>query len=100
LEVISAATDEATTAQLEKLKTGSLESDQQPKLQISLALPELPRTTTIPATTSRKGGRMASVLDVVLKPSKVATTNSIRVSEDKTEELGEVVVASASPVCA
>jgi hypothetical protein len=77
-----------------------LKGNQQPKLQISLALPELPRTTTIPAATPRKGTRMANVLDAVLKPSKVATPTPTRVSDDKVEELGEDVATSASPAYA
>jgi hypothetical protein len=40
---------------------------------------------------------MASVLDAVMKPSKVATPAPTRVFEDKIEELGEAVAASASP---
>ena len=42
---------------------------------------------------------MASVLDAVLNPSKVATPAPTRVSKDKVEELGEVVAASTSPAC-
>jgi hypothetical protein len=97
LEVIPYATAEATTAQLEKLKSESLKSDQQSKLQISPLLSELPRTATIPATTPRKGRRMVNVLDDVLKPLNVATPIPSRVSEDKVEELGEIVATSASP---
>jgi hypothetical protein len=100
VEVIPTATAEATTAQLEKSKSKSLKSDQQPKLQISPSLLELTKTITIPATTPRKGRRMTSVLDVVLKPSKMATPAFTRVSENKVEELGKVVAASASPACA
>ena len=40
---------------------------------------------------------MASVLDVVLKSSKVLTPASTKSSEDKIEELGEVVAPSTSP---
>jgi hypothetical protein len=43
---------------------------------------------------------MASVLDAVLKSSKVPTSASIKASEDKIEELGEAVVVSALPACA
>jgi hypothetical protein len=82
-EVIPSAIAEATTAQLEKLKSESLKSDQKLKLQFFPVLPELPRTTTIPAATLRKGRRMASVLDAVVKPSKVATPNPTKVSETK-----------------
>jgi hypothetical protein len=43
---------------------------------------------------------MASVLDAVRKASKMATLAPTRVSEDKVEELGEVVTSSAAPGCA
>jgi hypothetical protein len=43
---------------------------------------------------------MASVLDAVLKPSKVATPAPTRISEDKVEELGEAVATSAFPAYA
>jgi hypothetical protein len=83
LEVIASATAEATTAQLEKLKSESLKSDLQPKLQVSPVLPELPRTTNILVASPRRGRRMVSVLDAVLKSSKVATPPPTRVSEDR-----------------
>jgi hypothetical protein len=51
------------------------------------------------AATPRKGRRMASVLDAVLKSSKVPTPASTKASEDKIEELGEVAVAIACPTC-
>ena len=41
-----------------------------------------------------------SVLDAILKPLKVSTPASTKVSEDKIEELGEATAASASPTCA
>jgi hypothetical protein len=43
---------------------------------------------------------VANVLDVVMKSSKVLTPASTKSSENKIEELGEVVVASASPTYA
>ena len=43
---------------------------------------------------------MASVLDAVLKSSKVAAPAPTRFPEDKIEELGEAIAASASPACA
>jgi hypothetical protein len=58
----------------------------------------LTKTTTVPATTPRKGRRMVSVLAAVLKPLKVSTP-STKVSEDKIEELGEAAVVSAFPAC-
>jgi hypothetical protein len=42
---------------------------------------------------------MASVLDAVLRPSKMATSAPSRVSKDKIEELEEAVTASATPDC-
>ena len=51
------------------------------------------------AATPRKGRRTASVLDAVLKSSKVPTPASTKASEDKIEELGEVAVAIACPTC-
>lgn len=83
MEVIPSVIAGAITALPEKPKSESLKSEKQPKLQISPILPELPRTTNIPAVTPRKGRRMASVLDAVLKPSKVATAASTKASEDK-----------------
>jgi hypothetical protein len=51
------------------------------------------------AATPRKGRRMASVLDAILRPSKMATPAPTRISKDKVEELEEVVAASAAPDC-
>jgi hypothetical protein len=48
-------------------------------------MPRLSRTATAPTATPRKGRKMASVLDVVLKPSKMATPAPTRVSEDIVE---------------
>jgi hypothetical protein len=59
----------------------------------------LSKLAAAPAATPRKGRRMARVLDVVLKSSKVPTLASAKASEDKIEELGEVATASASPTC-
>ena len=53
-----------------------------------------------PVATPRKGRRMASVLDAVLKSSKVSTPTSTKVSEDKIEDLGEADATSASPAYA
>ena len=56
----------------------------------------LPNLTTAATMTPRKGRRMASVSDVVLKSSKVPTPVSTEASEDNIEKL-VVTVASASP---
>jgi hypothetical protein len=47
---------------------------------------------------SKEGRRMANVLDVVLKSSKVSTPISSKASVDNVEKL-VVVAASASPTC-
>jgi hypothetical protein len=60
----------------------------------------LSKIATVPAATPMKGRRMASVLDTVLKPSKVSTPAPIEIFGDKIEELGEAAAASASPACA
>jgi hypothetical protein len=57
----------------------------------------LSKVVTASAATPWIGRRMASFLDAVLKPSKVSTPASSKVSEDKIEELGEAAAASASP---
>jgi hypothetical protein len=100
LEIIPSGAAEAAIAQLEKSEPESSRTEQQPKLQSPPAMVGLSKTTTIPAATPRKGRRMASILDAVLKPSKVSTPASTKVFEDKNEELGEAAAASASPACA
>ena len=50
-------------------------------------MPGLSKTTTVPAVTPRKGRRMASVLDAVLKPSKITTPAPTNISEGKVDEL-------------
>jgi hypothetical protein len=97
LEIIPVGATEAATAQLEKSEPKSSRTKQQPKLQSLAAMAGLSKTSTVPVATPRKGRRIANVLDVVLKPSKVSTPASTKVSEDKIEELGEAATASASP---
>jgi hypothetical protein len=63
-------------------------------------MPRLSKVATVLAATPGKGRRMASILDTMLKPSKMATPAPTKVSEDKVEELGEAVAASAAPACA
>jgi hypothetical protein len=100
LEVVLVAAVETTTAQLEKSEPDSSRTEQQPKLQSPPATVGLPKIATVPTVTPRKGRRMASVLDAVLKPSKIATHAPTKVSEAKAEELEEVVAASTTPCCA
>ena len=87
LEVIPAAAVEAFTAQLEKSEPESSRTKQQPKLQSPPAMAGLSKIATVPAATPRKGRRMASVLDVVLKPSKITTPAPTKISEGKVDEL-------------
>jgi hypothetical protein len=98
-KVVSVAAAEVPTIQLEKSEPESSKSEQQSKLQSPTVMPGLTRTAIVPAATPRKGRRMASVLDAVLRPSKMATPAPTRVSEDKVEELEEIVAASAAPDC-
>jgi hypothetical protein len=57
----------------------------------------LTKLAVAPATTPMKGRRMTSVLDAVLKSTKMPTPISTKASEDKIEDLREVTTASASP---
>jgi hypothetical protein len=59
----------------------------------------LSRIATASVATPREGRRMASVLDVVLRPSKMATPAPTRVSKDKVGELEEAIAESATPHC-
>jgi hypothetical protein len=87
LEVMPSAAVEAATAQLEKSELESSRTEQQPKMQSPLAMAGLSNTTTVPAATPRKGRRMDSVLDAVLKPSKTTTPTATKIFEGKVDEL-------------
>jgi hypothetical protein len=100
LEVVLVAAVETNTTQLEKSEPDSSRTEQQQKLQSPPATVGLPNIATVPAATPRKGRRMASVLDAVLKPTKIATHAPTKVSKDKAEELEEAVAASTTPCCA
>jgi hypothetical protein len=58
----------------------------------------LPKLTTATAMTPRKGRRMASILDVVLKSLEVPNLVSTEALENYIEKL-VVIAASASPIC-
>jgi hypothetical protein len=96
---IPAAVTEVPTIQLEKTTTESSKTEQQPKLQSSPIVPGLSRIATTSVATPRKGRRMASVLDAVLRPLKMATPAPTRISKDKAGESEEAVVVSAAPDC-
>jgi hypothetical protein len=82
-------TVEATVTQVEEAEPKSSKIEHQPKLQSPPTMTGLSKLASAPASTPRKGRRMASVLDVFLKSSKVPTPASTKASEDKIEELGK-----------
>jgi hypothetical protein len=94
-EIIPAVIDEATVASVEETEAKRSKTGEHPKLQ-SPPTTGLPKLTTATTITPRKGRRMASVLDAVLKSSKVPTPASAKTSEDKIEELEGAIAASAS----
>jgi uncharacterized protein YqgQ len=96
----SAAVAEIPTILLEKTKTESSRMKQQPKLQGSPMVQELSKIASAPAVTPKKGRSMASVLDAVLRPSKVATPAPTKISKDKAEELEKAIEESIAPDCA
>jgi hypothetical protein len=57
---------------------------------------EQPKATSAPAGTPKKGKRMANVLEVVLRPSKVATHALSKVSKDKADEPKMVTIIDIS----
>jgi hypothetical protein len=61
---------------------------------------ELSRITSASVATSKKGRRMANILDVVLRPSKMATPAPTRISKDKARELKKAINVSTTPDCA
>jgi hypothetical protein len=99
-EIIPFVTVEATVAPVEETDGKSSKTEEHPKLQSPPTTTGLPKLATAATITPRKGRRMASVLDVVLKSSKVPTPASTKTSENKIEELGGAIAESASPACA
>jgi hypothetical protein len=96
LETIPAVTVEASVGPAKESETKSSQAEEHLKL---LSLPTttgLPKLTTA-ATMTPKKRRMASVLDAVLKSTKIPTPASTEAPKDKAEDLREVSTASASP---
>jgi hypothetical protein len=60
-------------------------------------MPGLSRTATVLATTPRKGRRTVSILDVVLRPSKMATPVHAKMAKDETGELEKAIDIGAAP---
>jgi hypothetical protein len=100
LEIIPAVTAEATIALAEKVEAKSSKTVEYLKLHSPPNMTGLSKLASALAATPRKGRRIASILDAVMKSSKVPTPASAKTSEDKIEELGGAIVASASPACA
>jgi hypothetical protein len=96
-ETILAVTVEASVDPVEETETKSSTIEEHPKLLSPPTMTGLPKLTTIATTTPRKR-RMASVLDAVLKSTKMPTPISTEAPEDKTKDLREVAAASASPI--
>jgi hypothetical protein len=94
---IPAAAAEVPTIRLEKTTKESSKTEKQPKLQSPPVMPGLSRTATVPAVTPRKGRRMASVLDVVLRPSEMATPAHAKMAKDETRELEKVIDVGIAP---
>jgi hypothetical protein len=64
-----------------------LELPDQPKVQELSKAPVKPQITSALAGTPKRGKRMANMLEAVLRPSKVVTPSSTKISKDKSEEL-------------
>jgi hypothetical protein len=69
---------------------------------MELKMPELPKVqeqpkaTSVPVGTPNKGKRMANVLEVVLRPSKVATPAPPKVSKDKADQPKMIAIVDIS----
>jgi hypothetical protein len=87
---------EAPNIHLETIKAESSKVEQQPKLQNPPMVQELSRIASALAGTPKKGRRMANVLDVVLRPSKIATSAPTNIFKDKTDELEKTTDEAAS----
>jgi hypothetical protein len=94
-ETIPTATAEASVGLIEETKAKSSKAEEHPKLLSPPTTTGLPKLTTAATMTPRKR-RMTSVLDAVLKSSKVQTPTSTEASEVNTEKI-VVTTASVSP---
>jgi hypothetical protein len=93
-------TAKATLARVAETEPESSKTEQQLKLQSPPTMTGLSKLASAPAATPKKGRRMASNLDAILKSSKVPIIAPTKAYEDKIEELGESAAASASPTYA
>jgi hypothetical protein len=98
-ETIPAMMVEASVGPVEEMEAKSSKAEEHPKPLSPPTTTWLPKLTTAATMTPRKRRRMASVLDAVLKSSKVPTHASTEALEDNIEKL-VVTAASVSPACA
>jgi hypothetical protein len=96
-KTIPVVTVEASVGSVEETRTKISEAKEHPKLLSPPTTTGLPKLTTATTMTPRKW-RMPSVLDVVLKSTKMPTPVSTEALEDKFEDLREVAAASASHI--
>jgi hypothetical protein len=96
-ETIPAVTVEASVEPVEETEAKCSKVEQHPKLLSPPTTTRLLKLTTAATMTPRKT-RMASVLDSILKSTKMPTPVSNEAPEDKIEDLREVATASASPI--
>ena len=82
-EIILVPTAEATVGLVKEIEANNTKTDERLKLQSPPTMTGLSKLASAPASTPRKGRRMASVLDVFLKSSKVPTPASTKASKDK-----------------
>jgi hypothetical protein len=88
---------EASSGPTEELETKSSTAEEYPKLLSPPTMTGLPKLTTAATMTPRKR-RMASVLDAVLKSTKMSAPVTTEASDDKIEDVMEMVAASASSI--
>jgi hypothetical protein len=72
-KIIAVVTAKATVTPLEGTEVGSSKTEEHPKLQSPPTMTGLPKLKTATTITPRKGRRMTSVLNAVLKSSKLPT---------------------------
>ena len=90
LERIPVATAEATIGPVKEIEAKNSKTEQRLILQSPPTTMGLTKLAIGPTSTPRKGRRMASVLDAVLKSMKLPTSVSTEASEDKIKDLREV----------
>jgi hypothetical protein len=88
---------EASVDPVVETEAKSSKAEEHPKLLSPPTMTGLSKLTTATTMTPRKR-RMTSVLDAILKSTKMLTPVTTEASDDKIENVREVVAASASPI--